>query len=158
MQFVWYVSYFGFHSSFKICMLLMALTVKNLPALLDTWIRSLSHEDPLEKGMSTHSGILAWKIPWTEEPGGLPSVGSQRAGQDSVTKHKHMFLADEEEGREILGEGTSSVVRMSGRLVVKRQAIQDFSRGPVVKTSLSNAVSASSTPGLGAKIPHTPTD
>ena len=59
-------------------MLLMALTIKNLPALLDTWIRSLSREDTLEKGMSTHSGILAWKIPWTEEPGGLPSMWSQK--------------------------------------------------------------------------------
>ena len=50
--------------------------IKNLPKMQDTWVRSLGREDPLEKGMATHSGILAWKIPWTEEPGGLQSMGS----------------------------------------------------------------------------------
>ena len=50
---------------------LVTQTVKNLPAEQETWVRSLSQEDPLEKGMATHSSILAWKIPWTEEPGGL---------------------------------------------------------------------------------------
>ena len=56
--------------------------VKNLPAMWETWIRSLGWEDILEKGTATatHSSILAWKIPWTEEPGGLQSVGSQRVG------------------------------------------------------------------------------
>ena len=48
--------------------------VKNLPAMLETWVQSLGWEDPLEKGMVTHSSILAWRIPWTEEPGGLQSV------------------------------------------------------------------------------------
>ena len=47
----------------------------------DTWVQSLDQEDPLEKGMATHSSILAWSIPWTEEPGGLQSMGSQRVGQ-----------------------------------------------------------------------------
>ena len=56
----------------------MAQTVKNLPALWETWVRSLGGEDPLEKGMATHSSILAWRISWTEEPGGLQSMGSQR--------------------------------------------------------------------------------
>ena len=51
--------------------------VKNLPAIQETWVQSLSKEDPLEKGMTTHSNILAWRIPWTEEPGGLQSMGSQ---------------------------------------------------------------------------------
>ena len=46
------------------------------------WVRSLGREDPLEKGMAIHSRILAWRIPWTEEPGGLESMGSQRVGQD----------------------------------------------------------------------------
>ena len=50
---------------------LVAQMVKNLPAIQETWVRSLSQEDPLEKGMATHSSILAWEIPWTEEPGGL---------------------------------------------------------------------------------------
>ena len=54
--------------------------VKNLPARQETWVPSLGGEDPLEKGMATHSSILAWKIPWTEEPGGLQSIGSQRIG------------------------------------------------------------------------------
>ena len=54
----------------------MVQTVKNLPAMLETWVRSLGQEDPLEEGMATHSGILAWRIPWTEEPDGLQSKGS----------------------------------------------------------------------------------
>ena len=56
---------------------LVAQTVKHLPAMWETWVRSLGWEDPLEEGMATHSSILAWRIPWTEEPGGLQSVGSQ---------------------------------------------------------------------------------
>ena len=55
----------------------MAQTVKNLPAVRETWVPSLDREDPLEEGMATHSSILAWRIPWTEEPGGLQSMGSQ---------------------------------------------------------------------------------
>ena len=54
--------------------------VKNLPALQETRVQSPGWEDPLEKEMATHSNILAWRIPWTEEPGGLQSVGSQRVG------------------------------------------------------------------------------
>ena len=59
--------------------------VKKLPEMQETWIQSLGREDPLEKGMATHSSILAWSIPWTEEPGGLQSMGSQRAGHTWVT-------------------------------------------------------------------------
>ena len=55
---------------------------KNLPAMQETRVQSLGREDPLEKCMLTHHSILAWEIPWTEEPGGLPSVGSQRVGHD----------------------------------------------------------------------------
>ena len=51
--------------------------VKNLPTVWETWVRSLDWEDPLEKGMATHSSILAWRIPWTEKPGGLQSMWSQ---------------------------------------------------------------------------------
>ena len=61
---------------------LVAQMVKNLPAKQETRVRSLGQEDPLEKGMATHSSILAWRIPWTEEPGGLPFMGSQRVGHD----------------------------------------------------------------------------
>ena len=56
--------------------------VKNLPAMQETWVRSLGWEDPLEKGMVTHSSIIAWKIPWTEEPGRLQFMGSQRVRHD----------------------------------------------------------------------------
>ena len=56
---------------------LVAQMVKNLPAMQETWVHSLSQEDPLEKGMATHSSILACRLPWTEEPGGLQSLGSQ---------------------------------------------------------------------------------
>ena len=56
----------------------MAQTVKDLPAMLETQVHSLAWEDPLEKGMASHSSILAWRIPWTEETGGLQSMGSQR--------------------------------------------------------------------------------
>ena len=59
--------------------------VKNLSAMPETWIPSLGQGDPLEKEMATHSRILAWRIPWTEEPFGLQSIGSQRAGHDWVT-------------------------------------------------------------------------
>ena len=61
---------------------LVAQMVKNLPAMLETWVQSLSREDPLEEGMATHSGILAWRILWTEEPGRLQSSGSQRGRHD----------------------------------------------------------------------------
>ena len=56
--------------------------VKNLLAVQEALVRSLGQEDPLEEGMATHSSILAWRIPWTEEPGGLQSMGSQRVGHD----------------------------------------------------------------------------
>ena len=56
--------------------------VKNLPAMQETLVQSLGLEDPLEKGTATHSSILAWRIPWTEEPGRLQSMGSQRVGHD----------------------------------------------------------------------------
>ena len=60
----------------------MAWWVKNLPAMQETRVQSLGWEDPLEDGMTTHSGILAWRIPWTEEPGGLWAIESQRVRHD----------------------------------------------------------------------------
>ena len=63
----------------------VALMVKNLPdnaGDIETWVGSPGREDPLEKGMATHSSILAWRIPWTEEPGELQFMGSERVGQD----------------------------------------------------------------------------
>ena len=63
----------GFHSG---------SVVKNPPAMQETQVQSLGREAPLEEGMATHSSILAWRIPWTEESGGLQSIGSQRVGHD----------------------------------------------------------------------------
>ena len=61
--------------------------VKNLPAVEEMLVQSLGQEDSLEKEMATHSSILAWEISWTEEPGGLQSMGSQRVGYDLMTEH-----------------------------------------------------------------------
>ena len=61
---------------------LVAQRLKRLPAMRETQVQSLGWEDPLEKEMATHSSILAWRIPWTEEPDGLQSMGSQRVGHD----------------------------------------------------------------------------
>ena len=66
-------------------LVLVVQMVKNLPAMQETWVPSLDQEDPLEKGMATQTNILAWRIPWTEEPDGLQSMGSQRVGHDWAT-------------------------------------------------------------------------
>ena len=63
---------------------MVAQAVKNLPAMQETWVQSLGHEDLLKKGMAAHSSILAWRIPWTEKPGGLQSTGLQRVGHNLV--------------------------------------------------------------------------
>ena len=59
-----------------------------MPAIQETWVQSLGQEDPLEKEMATHFSILAWEIPWTEEPGGLQSMGPQSVGHDLATKQQ----------------------------------------------------------------------
>ena len=64
---------------------LVAQRLKRLPAMRETWVQSLGQEDPLEKEMATHSSILAWRIPWMEEPGGLQSTGLQRVGHNWAT-------------------------------------------------------------------------
>ena len=64
---------------------LVAQTAKNLPVMRETWVRALGWEDPLEKEMAIRSSIIAWKIPWTEEPGRLQSMGSQRVGNSINT-------------------------------------------------------------------------
>ena len=75
--------------------------VKNLPAMRETWVRPLVWEDPLEEGMAAHSSILAWRIPWTEEPGGLQSVGlqsqtrlKQLSTQSSQWNTVNVFITD----------------------------------------------------------------
>ena len=70
------------HSDFLLTSFPVAQTVKNLPAMQETQVRSLGWEDPLEEGLATHSSILAWRIPGMGEPGGLPSMGSHRVGHD----------------------------------------------------------------------------
>ena len=70
----------------------MAQRVKSLPAMQETQVQFLGGEDPLEKKVATHSSILAWRIPWTEEPGGLQSTGSQRVGHDRATSLSLFFL------------------------------------------------------------------
>ena len=65
--------------------------VKNLPAMQETQVQPLGWEAPLEKGMATHSSILAWRIPGTEDPGGLQSTGSQRIGHHLVTKYQRYW-------------------------------------------------------------------
>ena len=62
--------------------------IKNLPAMQEMWFRSLGQRDPLEKEMATLSSILAWEIPWTEEPGGIQSMGSQRVGHNLATEQQ----------------------------------------------------------------------
>ena len=66
-----------YHTHIYIHGLSSGLVVKNLPAMQETWVQCLGQEDPLEKEMATHSSILAWEIPWTEEPGGLQFTGLQ---------------------------------------------------------------------------------
>ena len=75
-------------------MSLVTQAVQNLPAVQETWVRSLSWKDLLEKGMSAYSSILAWRIPWTEEPGGLQSMGLQRVRCDWVT-HAFIYVINE---------------------------------------------------------------
>ena len=70
----------------------MVQMVKNLPVIQEMWVRSLDQEDPLEKGKATHSSILAWRIPRTEEPGGLQSRGSQRGKTEQLTGSLFTFL------------------------------------------------------------------
>ena len=70
----------------------MAQRLYCLPTMRETWVRSLGQADPLEKEMATGSSTLAWKIPWTEEPGGLQSMGSQTVGHDLATKQQRLLL------------------------------------------------------------------
>ena len=88
--------------------------VKNLPAVQETWVPSLGREDPLEKGMATHSSILAWRILGTEEPGGLQSRGSRRVGQDRATDTQRVsVLVKEKSSRPLTSDLLFSVGEQS---------------------------------------------
>ena len=86
-------STWGTHSEFTLphntWAFLVDQKVKNLPTMWETWVQSLGQEDPLEKGMATHSSILAWRIPWIQEPGRLQSLGSQRVRMTERLTHTH---------------------------------------------------------------------
>ena len=77
---------------FHIWASLVAQRLKHLPPMKETWVQSLGREDPLEKEMVTHSSILAWRIPWTEKPGRLQSMGSQRVVTFVNTVKSHHFI------------------------------------------------------------------
>ena len=76
--------------------------VKNRPTMRETWVRSIGWEDPLEEGMATHSRILAWRIPWTEEPGGLQSMGSQSQTRLRLTLLLSVAMLQGYQGSKIL--------------------------------------------------------
>ena len=80
----------------------MAQTIKNLPAMQETWIQSLGWEDPLEKGMSTHSSILAWRIPWTESLVGYSSWGHKKSDTTEWLTHTRTFLNKQPEAKPLL--------------------------------------------------------
>ena len=90
--------------------------VKNLPTVQDTWVQFLGWEDPLEKETAAHSSILAWRIPWTEEPGGLQCMASRRVGHDWATKPPPPCTVETNQGRWILvtgGDFSDRMVRCS---------------------------------------------
>ena len=88
-----YFQFLGFNSDMVNRASLVAHWVKHLPTIQETRVRSLGREDPLEKEMATHSSTLAWKIPWSEKPGRLQSMGSQRVGHDWATS-LHFFIVN----------------------------------------------------------------
>ena len=89
---------------------LVAQRLKNPPAMWETWARPLGWEDPLEKEMATHSSIFAWRIPWTEEPGRLQSMESQKVGHDWTAKHSTAInTGNHAHHHQLLGKCTSKL-------------------------------------------------
>ena len=105
---------YGFFDSSLFRASLVAQLVKNLPAMQDTWVQSLGWEDLLEKGMATHSSILAWRIPWSEKPGGLQSMGSQRAYSTDHQIHTSMCTFQMAEIRKYILTGHKTKLLQEG--------------------------------------------
>ena len=117
--------------------------VKNMYAMWENRVRSLGWEDPLEMEMATHSSNLAWRIPWTGEPGRLQSIGSQRVGHSRAQGQWKQNSVHQNSG--------SGAAKLRG---VKNSLERVFPGSPVVKTSPSNAGGVDSTPVWRTKIPH----
>ena len=98
---------------------LVAQSVKNLPAVQKTKVWSLGQEDPLEKEMTTHSSVLAWRILWTEEPGGLQSMGSQRVRHNWLHTHLHLHLVCSGDFHRLRGKS------------IKRQGFKSYTLEPI---------------------------
>ena len=99
---------------------LVAQMVKNLPAAWETWFWSLGWDDPLEKGMATHSSILGWRIPWKEEPGRLQSKGSQRVGHDWATFTFSVGLDESQAGIKIARRNTNNLRYADGNILMAK--------------------------------------
>ena len=139
----------------------MAQVVKNLPVIWETRIQSLGQEDPIEKGIATHSSILVWRIPWTEESGGLQSTGSQSVGFNLATKQQF-----EEEGcyehlsniylTSTSQEGALKRIRIPGSktqpfspILPRKPLARDLPGGPVFGNPPDNARDTGLIPGPG---------
>ena len=94
--------------------LAVAQRLKCLPAMRETWVRSLGWEDPLEESMATYSSILAWRIPWREEPGGLESRGLQRVGHNWATSLHFTSLSQKKKRTNILMRGKKNAISKDG--------------------------------------------
>ena len=125
----------------------MAQIVKSLPKMWETQVQSLRWEDFLKKEMATHSSILAWKIPWTEEPGRLQSIRLQRVGYSWATSLSLSWII----AVIIQGNCTRNFYHWQHLL---KTSLSDFPGGPVVKNLPCNAGDAGSIPGQGTKIPY----
>ena len=123
-----------------------ALVVKNLPAMRQTQVQSLSWEDPVEKGMTTHSSILAWQIAWAEEPGGLQSMGSQRVRNNSET-NTFTFQGTKEQDKPEGPQNREQKVPGPSR---------QFVCSPAIKTGRQTSFSVTS-PWLSGSWPAVPT-
>ena len=134
---------------------LVAQMVKNLPAVQEIWVWSLGREDHLEKGMATHSSILAWRRPWTEEPGGLQSLGSQRVGHNWVTNtltfHPHFQTSPfSQKGHNFL-RGYRRPCRPSSLVVLNVGCNARIIQGDLKNSKLQSSIKAFKSDSLGVQ-------